>query len=75
MGVPNHSVAVDLLEGHLASKFETKHDHPSHPEEQDIPASLQERGWEETIKIGRLKVMLGMEGNLAEEDPPCLASP
>jgi len=37
-------VDIDVLEGHIAHELQTHHNHPGHPEEQNIEAGDQRRG-------------------------------
>lgn len=38
--ISNQRVTVHLLEGHLASQFDAKHDHARNPEEENIPSGF-----------------------------------
>ena len=42
VSIPDHRVEIHLSKWDLAQKLLPKEDHPSHPEEQDIVASLKE---------------------------------
>ena len=52
--ITDHCVAVDLLEWHLTREVDTEENHTSNPEEQDIPACLEERRWVELVKVKSL---------------------
>ena len=54
VGITNHGMAIDLLEGHLSSEVDSKHDHASDPEENDIPSSLQHGRGVEVLQVGGL---------------------
>ncbi|MBT9159616.1 MAG: hypothetical protein DDT26_00876 [Dehalococcoidia bacterium] len=49
--VSNESMKVNLAERNLAGVLQAHHDHPSHPEEEDIVAGLQHRGGIEIAQI------------------------
>lgn len=54
--ITNHSMAVDLLEWHLASEVDTKEDHTRHPEEEDIPTGFEDgRG----VEVSEISSLLG----------------
>ena len=48
--------AKHLLEGDLARELHAHHDHPRHPEEQDVMASLQQR---RGVKLREVCSLLG----------------
>lgn len=52
--VADHGVTVDFGEGNLAGQVDAQHDHAGDPEEQDVPARLQDGGWVEIPEILRL---------------------
>ena len=52
--ITDHCVAVDLLEWHLTRQVDTEENHTSNPEEQDIPACLEERRWVELVEVKSL---------------------
>lgn len=41
VSVTDHRVAVNLLERHFVCEVNAEHDHTGDPEEQDVPAGLQ----------------------------------
>ena len=41
--VADHAVQVDMAEGYFAGVVEAGHDHPRHPEEEDVVTRLQHR--------------------------------
>jgi hypothetical protein len=47
-------VTVDLLEGHLTGEFDTEEYHSCDPEEQDVPACLEDRVGVEVGEFGSL---------------------
>lgn len=59
MGVADHGVAVDLLEGHLTGELDAKEDHAGDPEEDNVPAGLEERSRIEASDVLRLVVESG----------------
>lgn len=54
VSVSNHGVAVDLGEGHLSGELDSEEDHPSDPEEDDVPSGLEEGSGVEVSEIGGL---------------------
>ncbi|KAI3493165.1 hypothetical protein L1887_42182 [Cichorium endivia] len=54
VGVAHHGVAEDLLEGQLAGEVDAEHAHPGDPEEEDVPAGLEQRGRVEVLDVVRL---------------------
>ncbi len=49
--VPHHPVQVDVVEWDVASTLQPHHDHPRHPEEQDVVAGLEDGGGVEVAQI------------------------
>ncbi len=49
--ITNETVEVDLAEGNLAGVLQPHHDHPGHPEEEDIVAGLHHRGGIEITEV------------------------
>ena len=45
---------ADLFEGELSRQLGPQHDHPGHPEEEDVAARLQHRVREELVHVGGL---------------------
>ena len=43
VSVADHGVEEDVGEGNLAAELHTHHDHARDPEEEDVPAGLEER--------------------------------
>jgi hypothetical protein len=48
----DHRVDVDVLEGHVAGELEPGHDHPRHPEEEDLARRGEEAGRVEGAQLG-----------------------
>lgn len=72
LGVTDQTVAEDLTEGDLASHLQAKHDHASNPEEQNIPASLQNGCGEQRLQVvGLLGPTEGAEGPETRGKPSC----
>ncbi|GKT55061.1 LOW QUALITY PROTEIN: uncharacterized protein ColTof3_02400 [Colletotrichum tofieldiae] len=70
LGVTDKTVAVDLSEGDLACKLDAEHHHSGDPEEQDIPASLENRSGVELLQIlGLVGPTQGREGPQARGKP------
>ena len=46
-----NTVQVDLAERDISRKFQTEHDHPCHPEKEDVIPCLHHRGWIEVLVI------------------------
>ena len=55
MRVADHRVAVDLGERHLAGEVDAEQDHARDPEEEDVPAGLEDRGRVEHVEVARLR--------------------
>jgi hypothetical protein len=56
VGVSDHGMAVDLLEGHLAGQVDTEEDHSGDPEEEDVPSGLEQGGRVEVLDVLGLEV-------------------
>lgn len=66
LGVADQAVAVDFCKRHLARQLHRKHDHPGHPEEQDIPAGLQQTRWVQPCEVNILRVWPAKDGHRPE---------
>jgi hypothetical protein len=80
VSVADHGVAEDFGEGHLAGEVDAEEDHTSDPEEQNVPAGLEEVRGVELFEVGRLfrfRMRNQREkGNRRRmEDEPCQAIP
>jgi len=52
--IPHQAMDVNVLERHLAHKFEAEHHHPSNPEKDDVEAGHQNIGGIVAIELRRL---------------------
>jgi hypothetical protein len=50
--IPDEAVQVDGLEGRLAGELDAHHNHPGHPEEEDVVPRLQNLGRVEPLQVG-----------------------
>ena len=50
----DHRVHVDVVEGDVAGELEPGHDHPRHPEEEDLARGGEEAGRVEGAQLGRV---------------------
>ena len=53
-GVAYEGVAEDFREGDLPCELDPEHDHARNPEEENIPASLEDGHWVELLHVGGL---------------------
>jgi hypothetical protein len=44
VGISDHGMAKNLLEGHFTGEVDTKENHASHPEEKNVPSGFENRG-------------------------------
>lgn len=51
VSVADHGVAEDLVEGDFAGEVHTEHDHAGDPEEEDVPARLEDVGGVEGLEV------------------------
>ncbi len=54
LAVAHQAMYIDRVKRHLSAEVERHHDHAGHPEEDDVEASDEYRGWVELAHLRRL---------------------